>query len=194
VGGQLHAIILAAGQSRRFPANKLLRTLPSGECLLDRAVHNARRLSPQLLLVTNDDPDILSHCRDSAYDYVINPNATSGMASSIACGLRARADAGAWALFLADMPCIRASTLQALADSWPAHDVTLPTYHGQHGHPVIFKHNWFDALCSLQGDHGARDLLQGNPGVYRHETGDPGVCFDIDSEVDWQAYLDDQPC
>jgi len=185
--------MLAAGQSRRFPANKLLRRLPSGECLLDRAVHNARLLNPRVLLVINDDHGMLDHCRDNHYDYILNHDAVNGMASSIACGLRATAEAGAWAIFLADMPCINSSTLQALADNWQAHEITLPTYRGQHGHPVIFKHGWFETLCSLKGDRGARELLQDNPAVYRLATEDPGVCMDIDSEADWQAYLDMLP-
>jgi molybdenum cofactor cytidylyltransferase len=186
----LQAVILAAGSSRRFPSNKLLRPLPDRRCLLDISAQLASVLTPQVLLVVNDDPQLQAHCRTLRYPFTVNAQAHTGMASSIAAAVTATADAEAWAIFLADMPCIQPATLQALTDIWPAHEITVPTYQQQTGHPVIFSHSWFDALCALHGDRGARALLRNNPAVHYVETADSGVCFDIDTEADWQTYLE----
>lgn len=185
----LQALILAAGSSQRFPTNKLLRTLPDGRCLLDIACQQACQLTTSVLLIINHDEKLRDYCEAHRYQYVINTQAQSGMASSIACGVAATAEAIGWAIFLADMPCIKPSTLQLLADSCPGHAVTIPTNQRQHGHPVIFSAQWYTALRGLTGDQGARSLLRDNPAVYFLETDDAGVCFDIDTQEDWDNFV-----
>lgn len=185
----LQALVLAAGGSRRFPSNKLLLPLPGDTCLLDHSYQLASILTPRVLLVINSDGHLQGHCRSKQYNYLINPQANTGMASSIVCGVKASADADGWAIFLADMPCITPTTLSLLANSWSAHEVTVPRYQRQHGHPVIFPHAWFNKLCTLTGDQGARSLIQDDTNVKYVETGDAGVCFDIDTGADWETYL-----
>lgn len=185
----LQALILAAGSSRRFPANKLLKALPNQSCLLDISYQLASTLTSQVLLVINSDDQMQQHCRTHKYPYLINPQADSGMASSIVSGVATTANADGWAIFLADMPCIQPASLSLLVESWTAHEVTVPTYQNRQGHPVIFSNNWFNRLCSLTGDRGARDILRDNAAVSYLETGDAGVCFDIDTEQDWMRYL-----
>jgi molybdenum cofactor cytidylyltransferase len=186
----LQALILAAGSSRRFPSNKLLQPRPDQRCLLDISYELARRLTPQVVLVINNNPQLQEHCHQQQYPFLINAHAETGMASSIACGVEASADADGWAIFLADMPCIKPSTVQLLAENWSAHAVTLPTYRQQSGHPVIFSKHWYARLCALTGDQGARKLLRDNPHVFHVETDDAGVCLDIDTEADWETYLE----
>lgn len=185
----LQAVILAAGNSRRFPTNKLLKPLPAGNCLLDISVQLARTLTPNVTMVINQNAQLQQHCQVQHYHYLINSQSDTGMASSITCGVVASADAAGWAIFLADMPCISSDTLQLLTQHWPEHEVIQPTYQQQPGHPVIFSHSWFEQLTNLSGDQGARELLRDNPQVFRLETNDPGVCFDIDTEADWETYL-----
>jgi molybdenum cofactor cytidylyltransferase len=187
---QLQALILAAGSSRRFPTNKLLQPLPTQTCLLDISYQLASTLTPQVLLVINTDEQLKEHCRSHHYSYLINPEADTGMASSIVWGVNATAEAAGWAIFLADMPCIQPTTLRLLADSWSAHEVMVPTYQRQRGHPVIFSSKWRSALCALSSDQGARGLLQNHPAVHCLETDDAGVCFDIDTQADWETYLE----
>ena len=186
---QLQALVLAAGSSRRFPSNKLLRLLPDGRCLLDVSYQLAQQLAPRTLTVINSDPSLRSHCETHGMDFIINDAAPTGLASSIVCGVNASIDADGWAIFLADMPAINPVTLQLLAETWSSHAITLPRYQQQHGHPVIFSKDWAAQLCALQGDQGARHLLRDNPAVYHLDSNDAGVCFDIDTEEDWNAYL-----
>jgi len=185
----LQAVILAAGSSRRFPTNKLLQHLSDQRCLVDIAYALAGELTVQRLLVINSDEHMQLHCHTQGYNYLINSQAHTGMASSIAYAIAATPDADAWAIMLADMPCIQPATLQQLASHWPDHDITVPVYQQQQGHPVIFSHRWFDALCALQGDQGARGLLRDNPDIFALGCNDAGICFDIDTEEDWTAYL-----
>ncbi|MEJ2389899.1 MAG: nucleotidyltransferase family protein [Gammaproteobacteria bacterium] len=185
----LQAIILAAGSSRRFPGNKLLQQLPGQTCLLDKSYRLASHLTSEVLLVINDDPRLAAYCQAQAYPFIINIQAHTGMASSIVTGVSASPEAEGWAIFLADMPGIKSTTVALLADSWSGHAITVPTWQDKTGHPVIFSHSCYRQLLLLQGDRGARSLLQHHPDVHRVKTDDAGVCLDIDTEKDWQAYL-----
>lgn len=149
----------------------------------------AQTLTPNVSVVIRPQHQVQQHCQTQDYHFITNTEAETGIASSIACGVNASSDAAGWAIFLADMPCISSDTLQMLAQLWPQHEVVQPTYQNRPGHPVIFSHSWFQQLTNLSGNTGARDLLRDNPTVFRLETNDPGVCFDIDTEADWEMYL-----
>lgn len=186
---ELQAVILAAGSSRRFPVNKLLRPLSDQRCLLDIGYDLAGELTPQRLLVISPDEQLRQHCRSHGYNFLINSQAHTGMASSISAGVSATAQAGGWAIMLADMPCLRSETLKQLATNWSSHEITVPMYRQQNGHPVIFSHFYFKALCALQGDQGARGLLRNNAAVFEMDCDDPGITFDIDTQAQWECYL-----
>jgi len=185
---RLQAILLAAGSSQRFNGNKLLCSLDNSQCLLDICYRTAKQLTDQVLVIIRDDTQLHNHCQSHQYPCLVNLCADSGMASSIVAGINATMDVDGWAIFLADMPAIQTETLKQLAATWMKHAITLPTWQGQDGHPVIFSHKYRVALTSLQGDRGARTLLHDNREVYRVETEDAGVCLDIDTDADWETW------
>lgn len=185
----LQALLLAAGSSQRFNGDKLLRPTPTSRCLLDIGYQMAKQLTDHVLVIIRDDTPLHQHCQQHQYPCLVNPSADSGMASSIVAGVNATAKVDGWAIFLADMPAIQKETLQRLATTWTKHAITLPTWQEQDGHPVIFSGKYRKALTSLQGDRGARVLLRDNSEVYRVDTDDAGVCFDIDTDADWETWL-----
>lgn len=75
------------------------------------------------------------------------------------------------------------NAIQTEADACGAGIVVpvLPT--GQRGHPVGFDARHFDALAALQGDAGARHLLQ-SAAVERLSLDDPGIVRDVDTAQD----------
>lgn len=150
------------------------------------------QLTDQVIAVIRNDEKLQKHCQQHHYPYLINMQSQTGMASSIAAGVLETRNAEGWAIFLADMPSIHPSTLRKLAQSWSDHSITAPVWRGLTGHPVIFSRKYYNALTSLQGDRGARQLLRNNPDVYSIETDDPGVCFDIDTDLDFETWLQKQ--
>ena len=184
----LQAILLAAGSSQRFTGNKLLRPLASSYCLLDICYRLATQLTDQVVVVIRDDTRLQKHCQQHQFPYLVNSQSLTGMASSIVTGVSATADADGWAICLADMPCIRPETMQRLASTWVTHGITVPVCNAKTGHPVIFSGKYRDALTSLRGDRGARELFRNSPDVYRMQTDDAGVCVDIDTDEDWENW------
>jgi molybdenum cofactor cytidylyltransferase len=177
------ALMLAAGRGTRFGSDKRLARLPDGRSLLAASVESALQVFAEVhvLLRPGDDPQALGlpvacriiRCHDS----------DQGMGHSLAAGIRAMAgqDAEAIAVLLGDMPWIRADSLQLLCSHAAAERIVYPRYDGQRGHPVLFGRAFWSQLQALNGDEGARALLQANAsachGIVLH---DPGVLRDVD--------------
>jgi len=182
-------ILLAAGRSERFGGHKLLTSLPDGTLLAVRAAHTLKRALPRVLAVIRPGDTALSRCfQQEGLEVLECPEAERGMGHSLAAGVAALADAGAWLVALADMPFIGEPTcrriVQAIADGA---ELAVPVYRGRRGHPVGFSAVYRDRLLALDGDRGARDLLAANVDRLRLiEVDDPGILRDVDSPDDLQ--------
>ena len=113
------------------------------------------------------------------------PNAYAGMGHTIADAVSATASAAGWLICLADMPFIKASTFATLWRQAPLHKILAPAWQGQRGHPVYFDRDWRESLCQLQGDRGARPVLDQNQAhLALLSVDDPGITLDIDTPSD----------
>jgi molybdenum cofactor cytidylyltransferase len=60
-----------------------------------------------------------------------------------------------------------------------------PTFGGRRGNPVLLARELFPGLLALQGDEGARRILQGiGDRLALVEAPDDGVLFDVDQQSD----------
>ena len=160
---RLFAIVLAAGASRRFRATKQLANY-CGEPLVCRAARLAEAVcAERSILVTGSDwRRVHDACAPLQGFFVRNESFESGMSGSIACGIRAVAEtADAVLLLLADQPLITAAYLQQMIVAWNGSDTAIvcSEFAGIVGPPVIFPARYFGGLTSLEGDKGARALI-----------------------------------
>ncbi len=109
-------------------------------------------------------------------------NAAQGMASSLVCGVRANHDAAAWLIGLADMPAVPAEAIMGVRDALlGGAALAAPARDGRRGHPVGFASRYRDELLALQGDNGARRLLERDTSqVTDIRIDDAGIFADID--------------
>jgi molybdenum cofactor cytidylyltransferase len=101
-----------------------------------------------------------------------------GMASSIRAGIDALPDdVQAVVIALADQPLVSAQVVRALCDRWRTAPTSavVPRYRDGHGHPVLFDRACFAALRELEGDRGARALLE--------RLGDRRALVDVDAAM-----------
>jgi molybdenum cofactor cytidylyltransferase len=162
----LYAVVLAAGQASRYGSTKQL-ALFDGESLIARAVRSAERIcGPQSLLVTgNDWQNVASACEPLHGFMLHNPHYRDGMATSLKQGIRSIRDvADGVLLMLADQPLVNIEHLQALVDAWQAspNSICASGYANTQGPPVIFPERLFADLMGLQGDRGARAVIDAN--------------------------------
>src|SRR5579863_8356738 len=113
MAANIRGILLAAGYSRRFGSNKLLRALPAGSrnagmpIGLAAARHLLDALPDSIAVVRPRAQKLSKLLRDAGCDAVVCRNAGEGMGTTLAAGVRASADAHGWVVALADMPFIR---------------------------------------------------------------------------------------
>ena len=155
--------------------------------VLSVTLRNAIKSGLPVLVVTTTELAPLAYQQVAARDVIIlPPTRIRGVGDSIAAGVSARADASGWLLLPADMPCIRSSTLAAVAQALQTHAVAYAQYRGRRGHPVGFGAELFSELAVLNGDEGARRLVARYP-AQAVEIDDPGVLIDIDTVQDLAA-------
>jgi molybdenum cofactor cytidylyltransferase len=186
----LFTLVLAAGSARRFGSPKQLADF-KGQTLLQRALGLARQASGSAtVLVVGDQWQLLiDGCRGLSPFVVRNEQPERGMASSIACGMRTIRSAADWVLILlVDQPLITAEHLAALQDASLASPTSIIAtgFANITGAPAIFPAVYFDALLSLQGDQGARSIINNNSDdVISIAFADAAI--DIDTPEDFQG-------
>lgn len=178
-------LVLAAGYSRRFGADKRRAPLHNGQALLAASLTLpcAQLEAVWVVLRPEDDAEVLAV--PACVNVVRSESAALGMGHSLASGIKTitqQAQADAAAVFLGDMPWLNVDSLgYLLALASPEH-IVVPTFKGQPGHPVIFGRRFWPELQQLTGDRGAKGVLQAYPKALRHlDLNDPGVLRDVDT-------------
>lgn len=189
------AILLAAGASMRLGQPKQLLRLPAfgGETLIDHAVELARAAgaAPIFVILGAHAEEIHRECEMLDCILVRNEAWHQGMASSLRLGISAvleNAPAASGVMVLVcDQPGLSAEHLRRLLDAHAADasSIAASRYAGRTGVPTIFPRALFPALLELQGDQGARTMLQ-QPGAAIHPVDFPEGELDLDSPEDLQ--------
>lgn len=176
-------LVLAAGSSRRFQGDKRQALLPDGRSLLEASLARVPASFTRRLLVLREGDEALAE-RHGAQGWAcfFAREASQGMGRSLAQAMTCTADWQGLLVALGDMPCIRSETYTRLQNLLGQQEIVLPCHAGRRGNPVGFRRQFFAELSRLEGDQGARGLLEKYADrVCRLETGDAGVLRDIDT-------------
>ena len=193
---RIEVILLAAGASSRMGGvDKLLREV-DGEALLRRSANVAiRSKAGAVHVVLPPGHALRQQSLDGLAVRVIEAaDWREGMAESIRAGLGAVAsDCKAVIIALADMPEVTAGDIDELIGAFdPAAGREIcraVTADGVPGHPVLFGRGFFGALMKLDGDRGARDVLDGAADlVVDVVTHGASAVIDLDTPEDWEIW------
>lgn len=183
-------LVLAAGAGSRMGAQKLLLDL-AGEPLVRHAVLAATDGGCHTAWVVWSDPAVEAAVRGSAAT-VHNPDAATGQASSLRVGLAALPSwvAGAVVL-LGDQPLVGARTVEMLIRAWHREGSrpAIATAHRDGWRPpVLLDRSLWPELVTLEGDAGARQVLDRHPGLVDTVPAQ-GRADDIDTPEDYARIL-----
>ena len=188
----LHAVVLAAGASRRYGSPKQLLRY-RGETLVERSVRLAQLAGASAVVVVlgcraDRITRALGHRAAPLrrkITIVRNARWRDGMGRSLACGIKALPpNARAALVCLSDQPKLQAADLARLIAAWRScpQAVAAARYEGRLGVPAVFPRSWFRRLSGLSGDSGAQAMLAAAGDVA--EAPLPRAAFDLDRPGD----------
>jgi molybdenum cofactor cytidylyltransferase len=155
-------ILLASGASTRFGGDKLLAEL-DGRPIVRWSAEALVGAVDELVVVVRDDAAGIRAALDGLpIRFAINHDAERGMSTAIRAGITAMpAAAEAVIIALGDQPLLDARVVERLITRWRTSGMCAvqPCYEDGRGHPVLFDASLFAALCALEGDVGARAVL-----------------------------------
>lgn len=172
------ALLLAAGRSSRFGADKLVAPLGGRPVIRWSAEALASRTDVTYVVVPPDHPAIEGALHGLDVVFVPHEGRDEGLGSSIGAGIAALPhDTEAVVIALADQPFISPTVVARLVARWRAGGASAvaPRYRNGRGHPVLFDRTSFVDLLSLRGDVGARIVLEA--------LGDRGALIDVEGAV-----------
>lgn len=159
-------VVLAAGASRRFGAQKLVAPL-DGKPLVRWAVERvlASPVTTTLVVVGGDAAAVRGALAGLPVRFVVNDRYAEGLSTSLHAAVRALADEPprAAVFALGDQPRVPAVAIGRLVHAFRASGVPIvvPVYAGGvRGHPVLFAANLFPELLAVRGDEGARGVIE----------------------------------
>lgn len=183
----INVIIMASGYSKRMGSNKLLlpyKNKPIIEHVLDNVMSSGLK---SVTLVSGQD-EVLEIGRLKNVRTVYNSHAQDGQSASIKAGILNSPPCQGYMFLTGDQPLLDMETIKLLADTFENNKqfITVPSFQGKKGNPVIFPERFKEELLELQGDTGGREIIKRHPdSVIFVEVKNGYVLWDIDTKEDY---------
>jgi len=185
------AIVLAAGESRRMGAPKLLLPLDD-QTVIEAVLASVKAFAPDgiLVVVGAEAAAIMEKAKTYGALTVVNLDYHLGMLSSVQCGFRQLPlEAEAALIFLADQPRIKPQVAETLVKAFRSsgQGIVVPVHGGRRGHPLLLSTRYRTEVESLDPGIGLRQLLDRHPEeILEVPVDDPAILRDLDTPEDYR--------
>jgi CTP:molybdopterin cytidylyltransferase MocA len=187
---EIWAIVLAAGESKRMNAVKML--LPfDGKTIIEKVIENISNSDVfKTLIVTGAyKEEIQKVTKVWSVVHCHNDNYKEGMLSSVKCGFRSiPSGVDAVLVFPGDQPEIKSDVINQVISAYLQTNkgIIIPVYIKKRGHPVLIDLKYRSEIEKLDSSVGLRALSQLFPeDVFEFETDSPAILKDIDNYEDY---------
>jgi len=161
-------IVLAAGESKRFPGNKLLYEIKQNVTIIELLLRSilASKVD-QILVVLGHDAEVINEIVKNVNTHIrtiVNPHyKQGGMSSSIRRGMEEALDSHAIMITPADIPLIPSEVFNQLIVHYLSMSpvVIIPTYEGQKGHPILIDSQLFEYVLNISEEkRGLKEIIE----------------------------------
>lgn len=192
---EIPIVLLAAGHSERMGRVKQL--LPWGNSsLIEHQIQTLRKTGhPVYVVLGYGIEQVLPLVKQTGAGFVVNPDWEKGMGGSIATGVKQVMDSHPRAkgvlIALVDQPLVPSGHYLHMIRSFkPGNEVIMASRSGsiQAGVPALFDAAYFPELVTLQGQRGAKKIIQSHR---KHVLfmKCPEAAEDLDTPEDYQRLL-----
>ncbi|EZQ10841.1 4-diphosphocytidyl-2C-methyl-D-erythritol kinase [Candidatus Acidianus copahuensis] len=176
---KIGAVILAAGEGKRFGSNKLLANI-KGKVVVQYVLDAVNM--ERVIVVGKYAKDLVEVIKNDVVIY--NPRWSEGISTSLKLGIRFFLDYDGVLVALGDMPFITRETVNSITSKFSNEcEAVVPTYRGMWGNPVILSKSLFPDVMKIEGDIGAKVVLRQREKICKVELGEE-VVKDIDTISD----------
>ena len=159
-------VLLAAGGARRFGSQKLVAML-DGVPVVRRAFNAVSSATDGTLVVVGSEAEAVARSLEgTSANIVVNSDWALGLSTSLRCGiLAAPPSTEAVIVGLGDEPTVDSHVCRELVRVWRRDKklIVAARYNGVQDHPVLFDRAVFGELTSLEGDVGAKSVINRLP-------------------------------
>jgi molybdenum cofactor cytidylyltransferase len=187
MASQISAVVLAAGKSTRMGSNKLLANVRGMPLIRQTVLRVLETSVAEVIVVTGHQADLVRVALEGlAVKFIHNDQYADGLSTSVRVGVQnVSENSDAAVVCLGDMPLVKARDIDRMIAAFSPADqrfVVVPEYLGQWGNPVLWGRDYFAGLCALDGDRGARKLLEElSHELVEIKVENDGVIIDIDT-------------
>ncbi|AZO68734.1 molybdopterin-binding/glycosyltransferase family 2 protein [Mesorhizobium mediterraneum] len=184
---KVDVVLLAAGRSSRMGGPNKLLALFDGKPLVRRTAERAldSKASDTIVVTGHQRERVRTVLSGLDVTFADNPDFADGLSSSLKVGIaRVSGDAAGAMIVLGDMPGVSSADLDRLIDAFrksEGRSVVRASHEGKRGNPVLLPRSLFAAIAHLEGDTGARHLVEAEGlDVVDVEIG-KGASIDVDT-------------
>ncbi|GLQ80393.1 4-diphosphocytidyl-2C-methyl-D-erythritol kinase [Mesorhizobium huakuii] len=180
-------VLLAAGRSSRMGGPNKLMALFDGKPLVRRTAERAlaSKASGTIVVTGHQRERVRAALAGLDVTFADNPDFADGLSTSLKAGIAYLPEDSAGAMIvLGDMPGVVSGDLDRLIDAFRragGNSVVRASHQGKRGNPVLLPRALFPAIAHLEGDTGARHLVEAEGlDVIDVEIGE-GASVDVDT-------------
>jgi molybdenum cofactor cytidylyltransferase len=188
------AVILASGLSERLGNNKLLMPL-GNQSVVEHVIDSVKssKIENIFLVYGKNESEFKTISHHKKINLIYNEKYYYGQSMSVKSALNSIGNNFQGIMFLlGDQPFIKTKTINLLIEHFNKNPlgIIVPTYQGKRGNPVIFSRDFFTQIKNIQGDKGAREVIEKNYNEVIHvPIADSFENFDIDTRKDYEKAL-----
>lgn len=159
-------VLLAAGRSSRMGGPNKLLALFDGKPLVRRTAERAlgSKASGTIVVTGHQRERVQAALAGLDVAFADNPDFADGLSTSLKAGIAyLPEDSAGVMIVLGDMPGVSSDDLDRLIDAFRkagGNSVVRASHDGKRGNPVLLPRSLFPAIAHLEGDTGARHLVE----------------------------------